>query len=266
MPEIRCSESVPEDVGKDPTGSDVFQHPPTDKSDFAGYTFNDNNEGSNFLDDMVEPDGKIGKKKQMKIQAKAEKRQQREQEIVERREKKERDERAAEEKRKKELDEEQKEKEREEEERRKKEEQERKEYEEYLELKKAFTVDDEGHDENPNETDNESLLNAFVEYVKSAKVVYLDELASQFKLRTHDVIDRLKYLQDISVINGLFDDRGKYIYLTREEMNNVTRAIRQRGRISFSDLSKISNELINFDGKRTIDDSLLQNDSEAQQA
>jgi len=126
-----------------------------------------------------------------------------------------------------------------------------------LELKKGFTVDDEGLDANVDEADNESLLKSFVEYVKTAKVMYLDELASQFKLRTQDVIDRLKYLQDIAVINGLFDDRGKYIYLTREEMDNVTRAIRQRGRISFSDLSKISNELINFNGKREINDNLL---------
>ncbi|CAF0848911.1 unnamed protein product, partial [Didymodactylos carnosus] len=37
MPEIRCSESVPEDVGKDPTGSDIFWALPADESDFAGF-------------------------------------------------------------------------------------------------------------------------------------------------------------------------------------------------------------------------------------
>ncbi|CAF4269172.1 unnamed protein product, partial [Adineta steineri] len=117
----------------------------------------------------------------------------------------------------------------------------RKEYEEYLELKKAFTIEEEGHDENPDDANNESVLNQFVEYIKTAKFMYLDELAAQFKLRTQDVIDRLKYLEESGVITGLFDDRGKYIYLTRDEMDRVTKAIRQRGRISFSDLSKISN-------------------------
>jgi DDRGK domain-containing protein 1 len=74
------------------------------------------------------------------------------------------------------------------------------------------------------------------------------------------VIDRLKYLHETGIITGLFDDRGKYIYLTRDEMECVTKAIRQRGRISFSDLSKISNELIDFSGTRTINETLLETD------
>ncbi|CAF5103590.1 unnamed protein product, partial [Rotaria sp. Silwood1] len=78
-----------------------------------------------------------------------------------------------------------------------------------------------------------------------------------------DVIDRLKYLQETGSITGLFDDRGKYIYLTRDEMERVTKAIRQRGRISFSDLSKISNELIDFSGTRTVNDKLLETDDTA---
>ncbi len=78
-----------------------------------------------------------------------------------------------------------------------------------------------------------------------------------------DAIDRVKYLQETGVITGLFDDRGKYIYLTRDEMDRVTKAIRQRGRISFSDLSKISNELIDFSGTRTVNDKLLETDDTA---
>jgi len=212
------------------------------------------------MHDVVGLDGKMGKKKQLKLQMKEEKRVQREQQATERQERRERDEKLAEERRQKELEEEKLEREREEEERRKKEERERKEYEEYLELKKAFTVDDEGHDENPDDVDNDSALNQFVDYIKTAKFLYLDELAAQFKIRTQDVIDRLKYLQDNGILTGLFDDRGKFIYLTRDEMERVTKAIRQRGRISFSDLSKISNELIDFSGTRQINENLLETD------
>lgn len=214
----------------------------------------------NADNDTFEIDPKLGKKKQLKLQAKEEKRQQREQEAVERKERKEREEKSMEERRQKELEEERIEKEREEEERRQKEERERREYEEYLELKKAFTIEEEGHDQNPDDLDNASVLNQFVDFIKTAKFMYLDELAAQFKLRTQDVIDRLKYLQDSGVITGLFDDRGKYIYLTRDELDHVTKAIRQRGRISFSDLSKISNELIDFSGTRTVNENLLEVD------
>ena len=84
-------------------------------------------------------------------------------------------------------------------------------------------------------------------------------------LFVQDVIDRLKYLQESGLITGLFDDRGKYIYLTRDEMERVTKAIRQRGRISFSDLSKISNELIDFSGTRTINENLLETDDSTHQ-
>jgi hypothetical protein len=88
------------------------------------------------MNDMVEIDGKMGKKKQLKIQAKAEKRQQREvyrllnrnddsmvvafsfvfvdcfqQELVERRERKEREEKLTEERRQREQEEEQRERE-----------------------------------------------------------------------------------------------------------------------------------------------------------
>ncbi|CAF3754503.1 unnamed protein product [Rotaria sp. Silwood1] len=215
------------------------------------------------MNDVVEIDPKMGTKKRLKLEEKAEKRQQREQELIDRRERKEREEKLAEERRKKELEEEQRQKEEEEEERRRKEERERKEYEEYLELKKGFTIEEEGHDQNPDDVDNVSALNQFVEYIKTAKFMYLDELAAQFKLRTQDVIDRLKYLQETGSITGLFDDRGKYIYLTRDEMERVTKAIRQRGRISFSDLSKISNELIDFSGTRTVNDKLLETDDTA---
>lgn len=53
------------------------------------------------------------------------------------------------------------------------------------------------------------------------------------------------------------------MYLTREEMERVAKAIRQRGRISFSDLSKISNELIDFSGTRTINENLLESEDAA---
>ena len=53
-----------------------------------------------------------------------------------------------------------------------------------MELKKGFTVEEEGHDQNPDDVDNESVLQQFVDYIKTAKFMYLDELAAQFKLRT----------------------------------------------------------------------------------
>lgn len=76
------------------------------------------------------------------------------------------------------------EKEKEEEERRLKEEQEKREYEEYLKLKQEFTIDEEGTDAFNSEQDEQNLLQQFIEHIKKSKVVVLEDLAAEFKLRT----------------------------------------------------------------------------------
>ncbi len=43
---------------------------------------------------------------------------------------------------------------------------------------------------------------------------------------------------------GVIDDRGKFIYISLEEMEAIAKFIRQRGRVSLSDLAESSNLLI----------------------
>lgn len=150
----------------------------------------------------------------------------------------------AEEERKK-LEEKEKaeEKRKEEEERRAKEEQERKDYEEYLKMKEAFAVEEEGYEEGEEDT---NLLQEFVNFIKSNKVVVIEDLASQFKMKTQTVIDRIKDLQNDDILTGVIDDRGKFIYVSQEEMEAVAKFIRQQGRISIAELAENSNKLINL--------------------
>ena len=75
----------------------------------------------------------------------------------------------------------------EEEEQRIREEKERKEYEEYLKLKEAFTLDEEGFDEEAD-VDEENKLEIFIQYIKDTKVVLLEDLAAHFKMKTQDAI------------------------------------------------------------------------------
>lgn len=151
----------------------------------------------------------------------------------------------AEEERKK-LEEKEKaeEKRREEDERREKEEREKKDYEEYLKMKEAFAVEEEGYEEGEEESKN--LLQEFVDFIKSNKVVVIEDLASQFKLKTQAVIDRIKDLQNDDILTGVIDDRGKFIYVSPEEMEAVAKFIRQQGRVSIAELAENSNKLINL--------------------
>ena len=74
----------------------------------------------------------------------------------------------------------------------------------------------------------------------------LEDLAVQFKLKTQAAIDRISELQKEGRLTGVIDDRGKFIYISENELENVAKFIKQRGRISISELAESSNNLINL--------------------
>lgn len=127
-----------------------------------------------------------------------------------------------------------------------KERKEKEEYEMYLKLKESFTVDEEGYDGDANEDESQSKLQAFIDYIKSHKVVHMDELAGHFNLKTQEVIQRIQDLLQQELLVGVIDDRGKFIYITNDELHSVAKFIRQRGRVSITDLAENSNTFINL--------------------
>merc|ERR1711876_84233 len=131
----------------------------------------------------------------------------------------------------------------EEEEKRIREEKERKEQQEYEKLKAAFSVEDEGCDAG-EEGDEENKLLKFVNHIKETKVVLLEDLAAQFHLKTQEAIDRVTQLQEDGILTVVIDDRGKFIYISQEELEAVAKFIRQQGRVSITDLAMSSNQLI----------------------
>ncbi|XP_017520991.2 DDRGK domain-containing protein 1 isoform X1 [Manis javanica] len=188
--------------------------------------------------------GKIGAKKLRKLEEKQARKAQREAEEAEREERKRLEsQREAEWKKEEErlrLAEEQKE----EEERKAREEQAQREHEEYLKLKETFVVEEEGVGETMTEEQSHSFLTEFIGYIKQSKVVLLEDLASQVGLRTQDTINRIQDLLAEGTLTGVIDDRGKFIYITPEELAAVANFIRQRGRISIAELAQASNSLI----------------------
>merc|ERR1712244_126314 len=95
-----------------------------------------------------------------------------------------------------------------------------------------------------DEEDEENKLLKFVNYIKETKVVLLEDLAAQFKLKAQEAIDRVTQLQEDGLLTGVIDDRGKFIYISREELEAVAKFIRQQGRVSITDLAASSNKLI----------------------
>ncbi|OQV16677.1 putative DDRGK domain-containing protein 1 [Hypsibius exemplaris] len=215
---------------------------PTAQAVFDRASGSEDEDGSDGELPDIALDGNIGLKKRRKLEQKAEKRAQRQAELADREEKKEREARLDEERKRKEAIEKLAEDERLEEERLEREERERKEEEEYQKLKASFQIEAEG--EEPVESDGENLLQQFIDFIKTSKIVLLEELAAHFHLRTQECIDRVQKLQSEGLLTGVIDDRGKFIYISMEELKAVAKFVKQRGRVSITDLAESSNKLI----------------------
>ncbi|EDW15744.1 uncharacterized protein Dmoj_GI22611 [Drosophila mojavensis] len=190
-------------------------------------------------------DEKMGAKKRAKMEAKEQKRLQREQELHDREQRKVKEAKEDAERKQQEELEAEVERKRVEAERLAKEEREHKEHEEYLKMKAAFSIEEEGFEEGDAD-EKESLLADFIQYIKDNKVVLLEDLATAFKLKTQQAIERIQELQANGTITGVIDDRGKFIYVSEAELAAVAKFIKQRGRVSIADLAESSNKLINL--------------------
>lgn len=191
-------------------------------------------------------EGKVGVKKRRKLEMKIERRHARDREAEEREERRQRQELLEQRRQQEQEKREAEEKEEAERERLQREAQEKKEHEEYLALKASFEIQEEGFDQVDEEEGATNKLQQFIQYIQEQKVVLLEDLAAHFQMRTQDAINRLQDLLNQETLVGVIDDRGKFIYITREELQSVAKFIRQRGRISLSELVDSSNSLINL--------------------
>eukprot|EP00216_Chloropicon_sp_CCMP2111_P005704 CAMPEP_0198237432 /NCGR_PEP_ID=MMETSP1446-20131203/3292_1 /TAXON_ID=1461542 ORGANISM="Unidentified sp, Strain CCMP2111" /NCGR_SAMPLE_ID=MMETSP1446 /ASSEMBLY_ACC=CAM_ASM_001112 /LENGTH=329 /DNA_ID=CAMNT_0043919599 /DNA_START=199 /DNA_END=1188 /DNA_ORIENTATION=- len=94
--------------------------------------------------------------------------------------------------------------------------------------------------------EDQGLLQRFVDFIKSQKTVNLEDLAAEFGLRVQDAINRLNGLEAMGRITGVMDDRGKFIYISPEEMRAVADYLEKRGRVGITELANKSNEFIDL--------------------
>ncbi|KAL9441487.1 hypothetical protein AB3S75_020057 [Citrus x aurantiifolia] len=120
---------------------------------------------------------------------------------------------------------------------------------EFEKWKGEFSIDAEGTTENEVQDGDRDLLADFVEYIKKHKCIPLEDLAAEFKLRTQECINRITSLENMGRLSGVMDDRGKYIYISQEEMEAVADYIKRQGRVSISHLASKSNQFIDLETK-----------------
>ncbi|PWZ15853.1 DDRGK domain-containing protein 1 [Zea mays] len=132
---------------------------------------------------------------------------------------------------------------------------------EFEKWKGAFSVDAEGTTESETQDDGQGLLHNFVEYIKKQKCVPLEDLAAEFRMRTQDCINRIVTLESMDRLSGVMDDRGKFIYISTEEMKAVAEYMRKQGRVSISHLANNSNQFIDLEPKAQYEVESQQDDS-----
>ncbi|KAN0009030.1 hypothetical protein ACTFIU_008920 [Dictyostelium citrinum] len=195
---------------------------------------------------------KIGKKKLEKLKLKDEKRKAREYQEYLREEKKKKDLEKEEALKEKRLEEKENERLTKEEEERVRLEKERKEDEEYNLLKSQISLQEIGITK--NEDYDKSLLQLFIKYLKEHKICLLEDIAIEFNIKTNEVIDRIKTLDKQGLISGVIDDRGKFIYITKEEMEAVAKFVNKKGRVNIEQIALESNRLIDLT-KKVVDNN-----------
>lgn len=117
---------------------------------------------------------------------------------------------------------------------------------EYEEWKGLIEIEEAG-DEVEVVGDETALLARFVARVRDGRIMVVEDLAAEFGLRTEDAVRRLTELEENGTISGVFDDRGKFIYVGVEEMKAVADFIRRRGRVGIPELAKESGRLLKLD-------------------
>jgi len=119
----------------------------------------------------------------------------------------------------------------------------KRENEEYRQLKLSFEVEDSGSHMDERE-EFEKHIDEFIEFIKKNKVVFLEDLAVKYQLQPMEIVEKIESLEIREKISGIMDEKGKYIYISPEEMKNVAKFIMQRGRVTISDIARESNKLI----------------------
>ena len=127
-----------------------------------------------------------------------------------------------------------------------KKEEEAKEKEEYDQWKDMFETSDAGVTSDDVSVDSGGLLVDVLKHIRRRKVVVIEDLID-FDLNGEDAIDRVQALVDMGRLTGVVDDRGKFIYITPQEMQNVSSFIHSTGRVGMSALAKQSNKLIDLE-------------------
>eukprot|EP01012_Entosiphon_sulcatum_P008447 TRINITY_DN14587_c0_g1_i1.p1 TRINITY_DN14587_c0_g1~~TRINITY_DN14587_c0_g1_i1.p1 ORF type:complete len:297 (+),score=68.78 TRINITY_DN14587_c0_g1_i1:31-891(+) len=114
---------------------------------------------------------------------------------------------------------------------------------EYRKWATQISVEEAGEEEGEDE-EVQNLLTSFIEHITTTKICVLQEVAAKFQLSVERTIQLIKDLEKAGQLTGAFDDRGKYIHVTRDEMLKLGGFVKLRGRVSITELTREANRIL----------------------
>lgn len=116
--------------------------------------------------------------------------------------------------------------------------------EEFERWKGDFEVQDKGNLAVDSLDSGGSALEKFVGRIRQDKVVLVEELSVEFGISTQDCVERIQQLEEMGLIWGIMDEKGKYISISMDEKEQLVRLIREHGRVSLRQVAEWMNEII----------------------
>ena len=110
-----------------------------------------------------------------------------------------------------------------------------------------FVVEEQGDCITENQND-ENILSNFIEYIKSNKIVEIQELADEFSLTNKAVQDRIKNLTENNSLQGVLDERGRFLCITDDEVTSLLDFINNSGKLSREELVDGFSKIVNLEG------------------
>jgi len=86
-----------------------------------------------------------------------------------------------------------------------------------------------------------SLGSQITELAKQKRFLTLEEISNKFDVNTKEARTSIQELVSNGTLTGIFDDQGKFIYITEDELDQLASQLNERGRFEATTVARICN-------------------------
>lgn len=122
----------------------------------------------------------------------------------------------------------------------------KKEEEEYQSWKSTMSLDASGSGES-EKTKLERRAEDVIAVVKRDRIVILEALSATFHTSTAKMVELLTELVKERRLEGIFDEHGKFIFVSQEDRLKIAKIVQRRGRVGIAELTREVNSVISID-------------------